>query len=141
MSMSLLNEFKTFTVRGNMVDMAVGIIMGTAFGKIVSSLVNDIIMPPIGLLIGGVHFSELSLTLKHATAETAAVTLNYGQFIQTLVNFLIIAAAIFFFVKIINQLQREEEEGGESAPAPKNEEIILTEIRDLLAGSDARRTQ
>ncbi|MEX2523708.1 MAG: large-conductance mechanosensitive channel protein MscL [Gammaproteobacteria bacterium] len=139
MNSSLLNEFKTFIVRGNMVDMAVGIIMGTAFGKIVSSLVNDIIMPPIGSLIGGVHFSELSLTLQQATAATAAVTLNYGQFIQTLVNFLIIAASVFFFVKIINQLQRQKEEVAVSPAQPSNEEILLAEIRDLLAGGGGAR--
>jgi large conductance mechanosensitive channel len=113
--MSLLEEFKTFAVRGNVVDMAVGIIMGTAFGKIVSSLVNDVIMPPIGLVAGGVHFSELAITLKAATGMAPAVT-----------------AAIFVAVKIINELQREQAAIEESAPPPGREEQLLTEIRDLL---------
>jgi large conductance mechanosensitive channel len=130
--MSLLEEFKTFAVRGNVVDMAVGIIIGTAFGKIVSSLVNDVIMPPIGLLAGGVHFSELAITLKAATATAPAVTINYGQFIQTVTDFLIITAAIFVAVKIVNELQREQAAVEESAPAPSREEQLLTEIRDLL---------
>lgn len=134
MGMSLLKEFKAFAMHGNMVDMAIGIIIGTAFGKIVSSLVDDIIMPPLGVLIGGVHFSDLSLTLQQATADTEAVTLNYGQFVQTMVSFLIIAATIFLFVKIINRLHRKQEEVAESAPQPNKEEILLTEIRDLLAG-------
>jgi len=130
--MSLLEEFKTFAVRGNVVDMAVGIIMGTAFGKIVSSLVNDVIMPPIGLVAGGVHFSELAITLKAATGMAPAVTVNYGQFIQTVTDFLIITAAIFVAVKIINELQREQAAIEESAPPPGREEQLLTEIRDLL---------
>jgi large conductance mechanosensitive channel len=130
--MSLLEEFKTFAVRGNVVDMAVGIIMGTAFGKIVSSLVNDVIMPPIGLVAGGVHFSELAITLKAATATAPAVTVNYGQFIQTVTDFLIITAAIFVAVKIINELQREQAAVEGSAPVPGREEQLLTEIRDLL---------
>jgi large conductance mechanosensitive channel len=130
--MSLLNEFKAFAVRGNVVDMAVGIIMGAAFGKIVSSLVNDIIMPPIGLLIGGVSFNELALTLKDATAEATAVTINYGQFIQTVVDFVIISAAIFVAVKIINQLQKQKEEVKAEAP-PSQEVQLLTDIRNLLA--------
>jgi len=112
--------------------MAVGIIMGTAFGKIVSSLVNDVIMPPIGLVAGGVHFSELAITLKAATATAPAVTVNYGQFIQTVTDFLIITAAIFVAVKIINELQREQAAVEESAPPPGREEQLLTEIRDLL---------
>jgi len=130
--MSLLEEFKTFAVRGNVVDMAVGIIMGTAFGKIVSSLVNDVIMPPIGMVAGGVHFSELAITLKAATGMAPAVTVNYGQFIQTVTDFLIITAAIFVAVKIINELQREQAAIEESAPVPSREEQLLTEIRDLL---------
>jgi large conductance mechanosensitive channel len=130
--MSLLDEFKTFAVRGNVVDMAVGIIMGAAFGKIVSSLVNDIIMPPIGLMVGGVRFNQLAVTLKDATADTAAVTINYGLFIQTIVDFVIVAAAIFVAVKVINQLQKQKEQAPAEAP-PSREVLLLTDIRDLLA--------
>lgn len=128
--MSLLSEFKAFAVRGNVVDMAVGIIMGAAFGKIVSSLVNDVIMPPVGVLVGGVNFSDLAITLKEAAGEAPAVTLNYGQFIQTVVDFTIIAAAIFFAVKVINELQRKQADA--PPPGPTREEQLLAEIRDLL---------
>jgi large conductance mechanosensitive channel len=108
--MGMMREFREFAVRGNALDMAVGIIIGVAFGKIVSSLVADVIMPPIGLLIGGVSFSALAITLKQATPDTAAVTLNYGKFIQTAVDFLIVAWAIFLMVKAINTLRRQAEE-------------------------------
>lgn len=134
--MSLLNEFKAFAIRGNVVDMAVGIIMGAAFGKIVSSLVNDIIMPPIGVIIGGVNFSELAITLKEASADTTAVTINYGQFIQTIIDFTIISAAIFVAVKVINRLQKQKQEVQAVAP-PSAEVQLLTEIRNLL--SDRRK--
>lgn len=134
--MSLLNEFKAFAIRGNVVDMAVGIIMGAAFGKIVSSLVNDIIMPPIGVIIGGVNFSELAITLKEASADTTAVTINYGQFIQTIIDFTIISAAIFVAVKVINRLQKQKQEVQAVAP-PSAEVQLLTEIRNLL--SDQRK--
>ncbi len=130
--MSLLNEFKAFAVRGNVVDMAVGIIMGAAFGKIVSSLVNDIIMPPIGVIVGGVSFNKLAITLKEATADAAAVTLNYGLFIQTVVDFLIISAAIFVAVKIINRLQKQKQEVQAEAP-PSAEVQLLTDIKNLLS--------
>lgn len=130
--MSLLNEFKTFAVRGNVIDMAVGIIMGAAFGKIVSSLVNDIVMPPIGLVVGGVSFNQLAVTLKEATAETTAVTINYGMFIQTIIDFLIISSAIFVAIKVINRLQRQKEQAPVEAP-PSKEVQLLTDIRDLLA--------
>ena len=130
--MGMLAEFKKFAMRGNVVDMAVGIIIGAAFGKIVASFVNDVIMPPLGLAIGGVDFSNLAVTLKEATATTAAVTLNYGAFIQTLVDFLIIAFAIFMAVKAMNRMQRKEEEKPAAPPAPSKEELLLTEIRDLL---------
>ena len=130
--MSLLNEFKAFAIRGNVVDMAVGIIMGAAFGKIVSSLVNDIIMPPIGAVIGGVNFTDLAITLKEATADTTAVTINYGQFIQTIIDFTIISAAIFVAVKVINRLQKQKQEVQAEAP-PSAEVQLLTEIRNLLA--------
>ncbi len=133
--MSMLQEFKSFAVKGNVVDMAVGIIVGAAFGKIVSSLVEDVIMPPIGLLIGGVNFSDLAITLQEATAGAAAVTVKYGKFLQTIIDFTIIAFAIFMAVKAINSLKKQEE-AAPAAPAvpppPSAEERLLTEIRDLL---------
>ena len=107
--MGMVKEFQEFAVKGNVMDMAVGIIIGGAFGKIVTSIVNDVIMPPIGLLLGGVNFSELAVTLKAAVGETAAVTLNYGKCIQTIVDFLIVALAVFFMVKAINTLRRKME--------------------------------
>jgi large conductance mechanosensitive channel len=128
--MGMLQEFKTFAVKGNVVDMAVGIIIGAAFGKIVSSLVGDVIMPPIGVIMGGVDFSNLSIVLKAAVDQAPAVTLNYGKFIQTIIDFLIIAFSIFILVKGINTLKRKEEE----KPAePPKQEVLLTEIRNLLA--------
>lgn len=126
--MSVLQEFKEFAVKGNVVDMAVGIIIGAAFGKIVSSAVADVVMPPIGLLLGGVDFSDLAFTLRAATAEAPAVVIGYGKFIQTAVDFIIVAAAVFLLVKGVNSLKRKEQ----AAPAPSAEEILLTEIRDLL---------
>lgn len=134
--MGLMKEFKEFVSKGNVVDLAVGVIIGAAFGKIVSSLVDDIIMPPIGLLLGGMNFSSLKLVLKEATINSAGVisepvTLNYGNFIQTGIDFLIIAFAIFMFVKAFNSMKRKEEEP--PPPGPTNEEKLLTEIRDLLA--------
>ena len=127
--MSILKEFKEFAVKGNAVDMAVGIIIGASFGKIISSLVADVIMPPIGVLIGGVDFTKLGLTMKEAVGDAPAVTLNYGNFIQSIVDFTIIAFAIFMAVKIINNLKKKE---AEVAPEPSKEELLLTEIRDLL---------
>ncbi len=108
--MGMVKEFKEFAIKGNMVDMAVGIVIGAAFGKIVSSLVADVVMPPLGLLIGGVNFSELVITLRQAGADTAAVTVNYGKFVQSVVEFLIVAWAIFLVVKAVNSLRREAEE-------------------------------
>ncbi len=134
----LLSEFKNFAVKGNMIDMAVGIIIGAAFGKIVSSLVSDIIMPPIGLLVGGVNFTDLTLTLKEAVGDTPAVTWNYGNFIQVVIDFLIVAWAVFMFVKAISLAKKKEEVAEAPAPeppAPSKEEILLTEIRDLLKKS------
>jgi large conductance mechanosensitive channel len=128
--MSLLKEFKEFAVKGNAMDMAVGIIIGAAFGKIVSSIVSDVIMPPIGLLIGGVDFSKLAITLKAAADGKEAVLLSYGKFVQTTVDFLIIAFAIFMIIKALNTLKRPEK--APAAPAPTKEELLLTEIRDLL---------
>jgi len=130
--MGMMQEFKEFAVKGNMVDMAVGIIIGGAFGKIISSLVADVIMPPIGLLVGGVDFADLSLTLQEASGDVAAVTLGYGKFIQTAVDFTIIAFAIFVVVKAINSMKKKEEAAPKAPPAPSKEEVLLTEIRDLL---------
>lgn len=135
--MGMLGEFKEFAVKGNVVDMAVGIIIGAAFGKIVSSLVKDIIMPPIGLAMGGVNFSELAVVLQEAQGEVAAVTINYGLFIQTILDFLIVAFAIFVAIKAMNAAKnaREEEEEAtpEAPPEPSDEAKLLGEIRDLLA--------
>ncbi len=136
--MKWLQEFKTFAVKGNVVDMAVGIVIGAAFGKIVSSFVADVIMPPIGLLIGGIDFSNLVITLKAAipatadTAAKAAVTLNYGKFIQTMIDFTIIAFAIFLLVKGINTLKRREAEKPSEPVTPSPEVMLLTDIRDIL---------
>ena len=136
--MSLLDEFKEFAVKGNVVDMAVGIIVGGAFGKIVSSFVGDVVMPPIGMLMGGVNFADLALVLKEAQGETAAVAIKYGAFLQTVFDFVIIAFAIFMAVKAMNTMKRmrESEQAAAPPPAPpepSGEEKLLTEIRDLLA--------
>ena len=130
--MGMMQEFKTFAVKGNVIDMAVGIVIGAAFGKIVSSFVADVIMPPIGAALGGVDFSSLAWTVQEAVGETAAVTINYGAFIQTVVDFTIIAFAIFMVVKAINNMKKQEEEAPKAPPAPSKEELLLTEIRDLL---------
>lgn len=130
--MSMVKEFRDFAVRGNVVDMAVGIIIGAAFGKIVSSFVADVVMPPIGVLVGGVDFTDLSITLKEAVGDAPAVVLSYGNFIQTMVDFTIIAFAIFLAVKLINRAKKKEEAAPAAPPAPSNEEVLLTEIRDLL---------
>jgi large conductance mechanosensitive channel len=129
-AMSIVKEFKEFAVRGNVVDMAVGIIIGAAFGKIVSSAVDDIVMPPIGMLVGGVDFSNLAVTLKEASEGAAAVTLNYGKFLQTSFDFLIVAMAVFMLVKGINTLKKKQEEAAPAAPP--RQEVLLEEIRDLL---------
>jgi large conductance mechanosensitive channel len=131
--MSFAKEFKEFAMRGNVVDMAVGIIIGAAFGKIVSSFVADVIMPPLGLLIGNVNFSDLAVTLREATADAPAVTLNYGLFIQAIFDFIIVALAIFFVIKAMNRMQKRELEAPAQPPAPSTEQQLLTEIRDLLA--------
>lgn len=144
--MSVIKEFKEFAMRGNVVDMAVGIIIGAAFGKIVSSLVNDLIMPPIGLLIGGVNFKELEYVLKEGVLETTnaagdviaavpAVTISYGNFIQTVIDFIIIAFAIFMVIKGMNNLKRKKAAAPPAPPAPpepSKEEKLLAEIRDIL---------
>jgi len=130
--MSMIQEFKQFAMRGNVVDMAVGIIMGAAFGKIVTSFVADVIMPPIGLLVGGVDFSNLAITLKDAVGQATAVTLNYGKFIQNIFDFLIIAFSIFLAIKAMNTLKKKEDKSPAQPPAPSKEEMLLTEIRDIL---------
>jgi len=129
---SIVKEFKEFAMRGNVIDLAVGVIIGVAFGKIVSSFISDIIMPPLGILIGGVDFKDLVFILKAAKGEVAAVTLNYGMFIQNIFDFLIIAFAIFMAVKGINKIKKKEEEAPAAPPTPTNEEKLLAEIRDLL---------
>ena len=130
--MKLLDEFKAFAMKGNVVDMAVGIIIGAAFGKIVSSVVADIIMPPLGLLLGGVNFTDLKLVMKAATDVHPAVTWNYGNFLQVTFDFLIVAFAVFMLIKAINSAKKKEEAAPAAPPAPSKEETLLTEIRDLL---------
>ena len=130
--MGIMQEFKSFAMRGNVVDMAVGIIIGGAFGKIVSSFVADVIMPPIGLLLGGVDFSNLAITLKAGSEGVEPVLLKYGVFINTVIDFLIIAFAIFMVVKGINSMKKKEEEKPSAPPAPSKEEVLLAEIRDEL---------
>ena len=130
--MSMMSEFRDFAMRGNVVDMAVGIVIGGAFGKIVSSFVNDVLMPPIGMALGGVDFTNLAITRQEASGDVAAVTVNYGSFIQTVVDFVIIAFAIFMVIKAMNSLKKKEEEAPAAPPKPSAEETLLTEIRDLL---------
>jgi len=130
--MSMLQEFKAFAVKGNVVDMAVGIIVGVAFGKIVSSFVADVIMPPIGVALGGVNFSDLGYVIQAAVGEAPAVVIAYGKFIQTVVDFTIIAFAVFVAVKVISSMNKKEEEAPAEPPKPSNEESLLIEIRDLL---------
>ena len=130
--MSMMSEFKDFAMRGNVVDMAVGIIIGGAFGKIVSSFVSDVLMPPIGMMMGGVDFGELAVTLQAATAEAGAVTINYGAFIQTVVDFVIIAFAIFMAIKGMNSMKKKEEAAPAEPPKPSAEVELLTQIRDSL---------
>lgn len=141
----MLKEFKEFAIKGNVVDLAVGVILGGAFGGIVNSLVKDVIMPPVGLLVGGVNFGDLFVVLKagakaappYATpalaAEAGAVTLNLGLFINTLINFLIVGLSMFFVVKVINRLRRQPEPPPPPPPAPSRQEVLLQEIRDLLS--------
>ncbi|WP_413494340.1 large-conductance mechanosensitive channel protein MscL [Shewanella baltica] len=130
--MSLIKEFKAFASRGNVIDMAVGIIIGAAFGKIVSSFVADIIMPPIGIILGGVNFSDLSIVLQAAQGDAPSVVIAYGKFIQTIIDFTIIAFAIFMGVKAINRLKRKEEVAPKAPAAPTKDQELLSEIRDLL---------
>jgi large conductance mechanosensitive channel len=127
--MGMIKEFKEFAVKGNVVDMAVGIIIGAAFGKIVSSFVADVVMPPIGVLLGGVDFTNLTVILKEAAGKEPAVVLSYGKFIQTMVDFTIVAFAVFLMVKAVNSLKKKEEE---TPSDPPKQEVLLTEIRDIL---------
>ena len=135
--MGMIQDFKEFAVRGNVVDLAVGVVIGAAFGKIVTALVDKIIMPPIGLLIGGVDFSKWVITLKEATVDAAgavvpAVAIGIGDFLNTIIQFTIVAFAIFLAVKVVNRLRRKQAEVPAAPPAPTTEEKLLTEIRDLL---------
>lgn len=138
----LVDEFKAFAMKGNVVDMAVGIIIGAAFGKIVSSLVTDVIMPPLGVIIGGVDFKDLHIVLKKAVGEVPAVTLNYGNFIQVVFDFAIVAFAIFMIIKALAMARHRSESKKEEAPkstAPSREEVLLTEIRDLLKKNNSEK--
>lgn len=130
--MGLIKEFKEFAMRGNVVDLAVGVIIGGAFGKITTSLVNDVIMPPIGMAMGKVDFKDLKVTLKEAEGTVAAVTVNYGAFINTLIDFVIVAFALFLVIKAMNTLKRKEAIAPTVPVAPAADVVLLTEIRDLL---------
>jgi len=130
--MKLLHEFKAFAMRGNVVDLAVAVIIGGAFGKIVSSFVTDILMPPLGLLLGGLDFKDMMFTMKEAVGETPAVTLNYGMFIQNVIDFLIIAFVIFMAIKAMVSMKKQEEVAPEVPPLPTKDQELLAEIRDLL---------
>jgi len=130
--MSMMKEFKDFAMRGNVMDMAIGIIIGGAFGKIISSFVKDVLMPPIGVLLGGVDFSNLTITVKEAVGEAPAVLIKYGAWLNTVIDFIIIAFVIFLLIKGMNSMKRKEEEAPKAPPAPPKEEVLLTEIRDLL---------
>jgi len=133
-AMGMLSEFKDFALKGNVVDMAVGVVIGGAFGKIVGSFTNDVLMPPIGLLLGGVDFSDLKVPLKDAVGDTAAVSINYGAFLNVILDFLIIAFAIFLVVKAMNAAlaATKKKEAAAPPPGPSKEEVLLTEIRDAL---------
>jgi large conductance mechanosensitive channel len=131
--MKLIDEFKQFAIKGNVVDMAVGVIIGAAFGKIVSSLVADVVTPPLGILVGGVNFSHLVVQLREAAGpDTPAVMLKYGVFLQAVFDFLIVAIAVFAMIKLINRLRRQEEAKPAPPPEPPKQELLLAEIRDLL---------
>ena len=132
--MSMMSEFKAFAMRGNVVDLAVGVIIGGAFGKIVSSFVEDVIMPPIGLVLGGVDFKNLAIVLKAAEGKSLAVMLNYGKFIQTVVDFTIVAFVIFMVIKLMNSLKNEEDATPAVPPALSTQEVLLIEIRDAIRG-------
>ncbi|HET9135089.1 MAG TPA: large-conductance mechanosensitive channel protein MscL [Candidatus Kapabacteria bacterium] len=130
--MGMIKEFKEFAAKGNVIDLAVGVIIGAAFGKIVSSLVDDVIMPPIGMLLSGIDFSRLSITLAEASGDKPAVLIKYGVFINAVITFVIVAFCVFLLVKIVNGMQRKEEAKPQAPPPPSTQEVLLTEIRDLL---------
>lgn len=131
--MSMMDEFKTFAMRGNVIDLAVGVVIGTAFGKIVSSLVADLIMPVLGLITGGINFTRMAITLKAAEGDTPAVLLSYGKFVQNIFDFVLVALAIFLMVRAINKLKHPPKPAAPAAPPePSAEEKLLAEIRDLL---------
>ncbi len=130
--MSMMSEFKEFAMKGSVVDLAVGVIIGGAFGKIVASFVGDVLMPPIGMILGGVDFKSLAITLTATEGKTAAVMINYGNFTQTVVDFAIIAFVIFMVIRAMNSMKRKEEAAPAPAPAPTTQEVLLTEIRDAL---------
>lgn len=130
--MSMMKEFKDFAMRGNVMDMAVGIVIGAAFGAIISSFVADVLTPPLGVLLGGMDFTSMNIILKDAVGETPAVTLNYGMFLQKLFDFIIIAMAIFMVVKAMNRMKKKKEEAPAAPAPPPAQEVLLSEIRDLL---------
>jgi large conductance mechanosensitive channel len=132
MGMGVIKEFKAFAMRGNVLDMAVGVVIGATFGKIVTSAVNDVMMPPIGLLTGGMDFSRLSVTLRPAAEGVEAVTLRYGAFINSMIDFVIVAFCVFLLVKVVNSAKRRAEEAPAPVQGPSEEVLLLAEIRDLL---------
>jgi large conductance mechanosensitive channel len=133
---SILKEFREFAIKGNVVDLAVGVVIGAAFGKIVSSLVADVLMPPLGIVVGGINFSHLNVTLRDAVAGQPAVTLNYGVFLQSLLDFTLVAMAVFALVKVVNRLRRsairEQQAAAAAPPVPPADVVLLAEIRDIL---------
>lgn len=130
--LKMVKEFREFAMRGNVIDLAVGVVIGTAFGSITNSLVKDVIMPPLGVLMGKVDFSQMKWDLISASEGVTAVTINYGLFIQTLVNFIIVAWAMFMIIKLMNTMKRKQDTGAADAPPPPRNEVLLEEIRDLL---------
>lgn len=130
--MGLLSDFKKFAMKGNIVDLAVAVIIGAAFKEIVTSFVGDVLMPPIGYLVGGIDFTEIAFTLKEGATPEESVVISYGKFIQTIIDFLIVAFSVFMVVKAYERSKKKEEEKPAAPPAPSNEEVLLSEIRDLL---------
>ncbi len=128
----MLNEFRAFIMRGNVMDLAVAVVIGGAFGRIVTSFVDDLLMPVLGILLGGISFSDLKYVIRVAQGEAAELVINYGLFIQAVIDFLIIALAIFLLIKFINRMQKAKEEKPEAPPEPSKEELLLEEIRDIL---------
>ena len=128
----MLKEFRDFALRGNVIDLAVGVVIGGAFGKIVASLVNDVLMPILGLVMGGINFSDLKVVFKAAEGDIPEVALRYGAFMQSIIDFLIIAFSIFIFIKMLARMKKKQEEAPAAPPAPSNEEVLLGEIRDIL---------